>query len=43
MQGTVLGLTHFGYSAPAEILDEKFGYTGEQVYLSARNLLAAHL
>ena len=21
------GLTHFGYSAPAEVLDEKFGFT----------------
>ena len=30
--GKVFGLEHFGYSAPAEVLDEKFGFTGEQVY-----------
>jgi transketolase len=29
--GKVFGLDHFGYSAPAEILDEKFGFTGEKV------------
>ncbi|WP_298481092.1 transketolase [uncultured Maribacter sp.] len=30
--GKVFGLSHFGYSAPAKVLDEKFGFTGEQVY-----------
>lgn len=30
--GKVFGLDHFGYSAPAKVLDEKFGFTGEQVY-----------
>jgi transketolase len=30
--GKVFGLEHFGYSAPANVLDEKFGFTGEQVY-----------
>ena len=30
--GKVFGLTHFGYSAPATVLDEKFGFTGAQVY-----------
>ena len=29
--GKVFGLDHFGYSAPANILDEKFGFTGEKV------------
>jgi transketolase len=29
--GKVFGLDHFGYSAPAEILDEKFGFTGKKV------------
>ena len=29
--GTVIGLDHFGYSAPAEVLDEKFGYTATHV------------
>lgn len=30
--GKVFGLEHFGYSAPASVLDEKFGFTGEQVF-----------
>ncbi len=30
--GKVFGLEHFGYSAPAGVLDEKFGFTGEKVY-----------
>lgn len=30
-KGKVFGLDHFGYSAPAAILDEKFGFTGEKV------------
>ncbi|WP_324026318.1 transketolase [Maribacter sp. BPC-D8] len=30
--GKVFGLDHFGYSAPATVLDEKFGFTGDQVY-----------
>lgn len=29
--GKVIGLDHFGYSAPAAVLDEKFGYTSETV------------
>jgi len=29
--GKVFGVNHFGYSAPAKVLDEKFGFTGEQV------------
>ncbi|WP_343328632.1 transketolase [Polaribacter staleyi] len=29
--GKVFGLDHFGYSAPATILDDKFGFTGEKV------------
>lgn len=28
----IAGLDHFGYSAPAEVLDEKFGFTAEAVY-----------
>lgn len=31
-RGKVWGLGHFGYSAPYTVLDEKFGYTGENVY-----------
>jgi len=30
--GKVWGLDHFGYSAPAKVLDEKFGFTPENVY-----------
>lgn len=29
--GVVFGMEHFGYSAPAGVLDEKFGFTPEQV------------
>jgi transketolase len=29
--GRVYGLNHFGYSAPAKVLDEKFGFTPENV------------
>ena len=31
-KGKVFGLDHFGYSAPFKVLDEKFGFTGENVY-----------
>lgn len=30
-EGIVWGLDHFGYSAPAEVLDEKFGFTAKNV------------
>lgn len=30
--GRIHGVNHFGYSAPAKVLDEKFGFTGEFVY-----------
>ncbi len=30
--GMVFGLDHFGYSAPYKVLDEKFGFTDENVY-----------
>ena len=29
--GKIVGLDHFGYSAPASVLDEKFGFTSEHV------------
>lgn len=29
--GAIFGLEHFGYSAPAKVLDEKFGFTAEHV------------
>jgi len=31
-KGRIWGLDHFGYSAPAKVLDEKFGFTPENVY-----------
>ena len=37
--GMVSGLDHFGYSAPAGVLDEKFGYTGPQVYEQVKKFL----
>ncbi len=37
--GKVFGLDHFGYSAPAEVLDEKFGFTGDQVYKEVLDFL----
>jgi transketolase len=38
-KGKVFGLDHFGYSAPASVLDEKFGFTAENVF----NQVLAHL
>ena len=29
--GKIIGLEHFGYSAPASVLDQKFGFTSEKV------------
>ncbi len=37
--GKVFGLDHFGYSAPATVLDEKFGFTGENVFKQVTELL----
>jgi len=30
--GKVFGLDHFGYSAPYKVLDDKFGFNGENIY-----------
>lgn len=38
--GKVIGLDHFGHSAPYTVLDEKLGYTGENVYNQAIAYLA---
>jgi transketolase len=35
--GKIIGLEHFGYSAPASVLDQKFGFTSEKV---AQEILA---
>lgn len=30
--GKIHGVNHFGYSAPANVLDKKFGFTGEDIF-----------
>ena len=37
--GTVFGLDHFGYSAPAAVLDAQFGFTTERVCHAIRTYL----
>ncbi len=37
--GKVWGLTHFGYSAPFQVLDEKFGFTAENVFRQVVEML----
>ena len=41
-KGKVFGLDHFGYSAPAGVLDEKFGFTGENVYKQVTEMLGVN-
>jgi transketolase len=38
-KGKIWGLDHFGYSAPAKVLDEKFGFTAQNVYNQVVELL----
>ncbi len=38
-KGKSIGMESFGYSAPAKVLDQKLGYTGENVYEKAIALL----
>ncbi|MBN1598217.1 MAG: transketolase [Bacteroidales bacterium] len=38
-KGKVYGMNSFGFSAPAKILDEKLGYTAENVYLQVTGYL----
>jgi transketolase len=37
--GKVIGMESFGFSAPYKVLDEKLGYTGENVFNKALELL----
>ncbi|MDR2763946.1 MAG: transketolase [Tannerella sp.] len=37
--GYVHGMTHFGYSAPYKVLDQKFGFTGENVCAQVKKLI----
>jgi transketolase len=39
--GAVVGLDHFGASAPAEVLFERFGFTVDNVVATARRVLGA--
>ena len=39
-QGGAVGIDHFGASAPAEVLYERFGVTAKEVVARARSMLA---
>jgi transketolase len=38
--GVVIGVDHFGASAPAPTLFQEFGFTADNVYARAKSLLA---
>jgi len=40
--GVVWGMNSFGYSAPYKVLDEKFGFTAENVYRQVSDYLAQY-
>lgn len=40
--GKVWGVNSFGYSAPYKVLDEKFGFTAENVYHQVKDYLAQY-
>ena len=40
--GKIWGVNTFGYSAPYKVLDEKLGFTGENVYSQVKNYLAQY-
>ena len=40
-RGKVFGMESFGYSAPYKVLDEKLGFTGENVYSQVTEMLGA--
>lgn len=37
--GKIVGLEHFGYSAPAAVLDEKFGFTAQNVFEQVMSMI----
>lgn len=41
-KGKVWGVSSFGYSAPYKVLDEKFGFTSENVYRQVKEYLAQY-
>jgi transketolase len=40
-KGSVWGMNSFGFSAPYKVLDEKLGFTGENVYVQVKKLLGS--
>ena len=40
LEGKILGMDHFGASAPSGVLAEQYGFTAENVYQQAKDLLA---
>ncbi len=42
-KGKVWGMNSFGYSAPYKVLDEKFGFTAENVYKQVTQYLAEYI
>ena len=38
-EGNIWGLESFGFSAPYKVLDEKLGYTSENVYKQVKAIL----
>jgi transketolase len=38
-EGRIIGIDHFGASAPADVLFEKFGFTEDHIVEAARELL----
>lgn len=40
--GKVIGVDHFGYSAPYSVLDEKFGFTTENIFKQALDYLDSY-
>jgi transketolase len=41
-RGSVWGMSSFGYSAPYKVLDEKFGFTAENVYKQVKDYLGRY-
>lgn len=39
-KGVIWGMNSFGYSAPYKVLDEKFGFTAENIYRQVKDYLA---
>jgi len=42
LNGRIWGLTTFGFSAPYKVLDEKFGFTAENVYHQVKDYLGQY-